>query len=113
MSSNRSAEFRAKLLASSVLNNPFIPQKPTTKQAAFLLDLRPEAFFGGAAGPGKSSALLMAALQFVDVSGYAAILFRRTHTDLALPGALMERAGEWLHATEARWNGVDKRWTFP
>ena len=41
----------------------------------------------GAAGGGKSSALLMGALQFVEVPGYAAIIFRRTLADLKLPGA--------------------------
>ncbi len=55
----------------------------------------------------------MAALQFVDVPGYAAILFRRTFSDLALPGALMDRAGEWLRGTAARWHGIEKRWSFP
>ena len=69
--------------------------------------------FGGAAGPGKSTALLMAALEFVDRPGYAAMLFRRTYTDLALPGALMDVAGEWLGGTAAHWNGVEKTWTFP
>lgn len=92
----------------------FIPVEPFPKQAQFLVldDVR-EAFFGGAAGGGKSEALLMAALQYVDVPGYAAILFRRTHTDLALEGALMNRADEWLSGTDARWNSQDKRWTFP
>ena len=54
----------------------------------------------------------MAALQYADVPGYAAILFRRTYTDLSLPGALMDRAAAWLSG-RARWNGVDKSWTFP
>jgi len=49
----------------------------------------------------------MAALQYVDVPGYAAILFRRTFRDLALPGALMDRAREWLSGTDARWNEID------
>jgi predicted phage terminase large subunit-like protein len=73
----------------------------------------PEVLYGGAAGGGKSSALLMAALQFVDVPGYAAILFRRTYSDLALPGALMSRASEWLAGSGARWNDTTKTWTFP
>lgn len=91
----------------------YIPHRPTERQAEFLrLECR-EAFYGGAAGGGKSDALLMAALQYVDIPGYAAILFRLTHTDLALEGALMERADTWLAGTDARWNGQDKRWTFP
>jgi hypothetical protein len=52
--------------------------------------------YGGAAGGGKNSALLMGGLQFVDVPGYAAILLRRSYSDLSLPGALMDRAAAWL-----------------
>lgn len=55
----------------------------------------------------------MAALQYVDVSGYAAILFRRTYKDLALPGALMDRAQEWLGGTAAKWDDQGKTWLFP
>jgi len=69
--------------------------------------------YGGAAGGGKSDALLMAALQYADVPGYAALLLRRTYADLALPGALMDRAHEWLNGTDARWNEQKKLWTFP
>ena len=72
-----------------------------------------EAFYGGAAAGGKSDALLMAALQYVDVPGYAAILFRRTYKDLALPGALMDRAAAWLAGTAATWDGAEKQWLFP
>jgi len=72
-----------------------------------------EALYGGAAGGGKSEALLMAALQYVDVPGYSAILFRRTYTDLSLPNALMDRAHQWLDGTEAKWNEREKTWHFP
>jgi hypothetical protein len=72
-----------------------------------------EALFGGAAGGGKSDSLLMAALQYVDEPGYAAILFRRTYADLALPGAIMDRSKEWLSGKGARWNEREKTWTFP
>jgi predicted phage terminase large subunit-like protein len=72
-----------------------------------------EAFYGGAAGGGKSSALLMAALQFVDIPNYAAVIFRQSYTDLALPGALMDRAFDWLLGTDAKWSAQEKRWTFP
>lgn len=83
------------------------------RQAAFLLYDGLEAFYGGAAGGGKSDALLMAALQYVDVPGYAAILFRKTYADLSLPGGLLDRAAEWLGGTDARWSDTTKTWTFP
>ncbi len=55
----------------------------------------------------------MAALQYVDTPGYAAIIFRKTYADLALPGALMDRAHEWLGGTAARWSDKEKTWHFP
>jgi predicted phage terminase large subunit-like protein len=61
----------------------------------------------------NSDALLMAALQYVDHPHYAAILFRRTYADLSLPGALMERAQEWLGGTAAHWSEKTKTWRFP
>jgi len=91
----------------------YIPHRPTSRQQAFLDLEDDEALYGGAAGGGKSDALLMAALLNIHVPGYAAILFRRTYTDLALPGAIMERADAWLRNTSAHWDGLNKRWTFP
>ena len=93
--------------------NHYIPHKPTPKQLAFLMLDNSEALFGGAAGGGKSDALLMAALQYVNVPGYAALLLRKSYTDLALPGALMDRAKAWLMPTDARWRDSSKTWQFP
>lgn len=93
--------------------NKYIPHQPTPKQAAFLLLDHREALYGGAAGGGKSDALLMAALQYVDAPGYAALLLRRTFADLALPEALMDRSHQWLQGSDARWNDRDKTWSFP
>jgi len=105
---------RDKLVHAISFNNEYIPHKPTKKQYEFLkrFDVL-EGFYGGAAGGGKSDALLMAALQFVEVPGYSALLLRRTYADLALPEALMDRAQEWLAGTDARWHGDTKTWEFP
>jgi predicted phage terminase large subunit-like protein len=91
----------------------YIKHKPTPKQAAFLLLPHLEAFYGGQAGGGKSDALLMAALQYVDKPGYNAILLRRTYTDLKLPEALLDRAASWLNGTDARWVANKAMWLFP
>lgn len=72
------------------------PWEPTPPQAAFLLLSRKEALYGGAAGGGKSDALLVAALQYVYVPGYAALILRRSFSDLSLPDAIMSRAKGWL-----------------
>ena len=95
----------------------YIPHYPYPKQAAFLLLDILESFYGGAAGGGKSDALLMCALQYVDIPGYRALLLRRTFQDLALPGALMDRAREWLapyvSSKEVRWVDKEKTYIFP
>ncbi len=93
---------------------PFCPEQPSINQKVFLRTYSIEALFGGAAGGGKSSALLMAALQYVDVPGYSAILFRRTFADLSLPGALMDRFRSWCaNYEEIHWNANSYVATFP
>jgi predicted phage terminase large subunit-like protein len=103
----------AQYLQRTVLQNRYIPHEPTIPQARFLLSLDRELCYGGQAGGGKSDALLMAALQFVEVPGYNAILFRRTYQDLSLPEALMDRAASWLNGTNAQWKGTEHQWAFP
>ena len=93
---------------------PFCPEQPSINQKVFLRTYSIEALFGGAAGGGKSSALLMAALQYVDIPGYSAILFRRTFADLSLPGALMDRFRTWCaNYEEIHWNANSYVATFP
>ena len=92
----------------------YCPEQPSVTQKVFLRTNSIEALFGGAAGGGKSSALLMAALQYVDVPNYSAILFRRTFADLALPGALMDRFKSWMTTyDDVHWNANSYVATFP
>jgi predicted phage terminase large subunit-like protein len=101
------------LLDRTVTENPFIPVGPTEPQAVFLTVPEQEVLYGGAAGGGKSAGMLMAALQYVHVPGYAALLLRRSYSDLAMPGALISRSHEWLQGTAASWDGVQHQWRFP
>jgi hypothetical protein len=86
---------------------------PHPRQHAFLWLSCDEAFYGGAAGGGKSDALLMAALQYVDVPNYAALIVRKTFAQLTKAGAIMDRSLDWLKNTDAKWNGNEHKWTFP
>jgi predicted phage terminase large subunit-like protein len=101
------------LLEVTIYDNPYIPHEPFEKQVEFLLLDCEEAMYGGQAGGGKSDALLMAALQYVEVPEYAALILRRSYKDLSLPGALMDRSHAWLRHTDAHWNNIDHTWTFP
>jgi predicted phage terminase large subunit-like protein len=95
----------------------YIIHKPYPKQAAFMLLEGKEGFYGGAAGGGKSDALLMCALQHVDVPGYSAIIFRKSYADLVKPGALIDRALTWLAPWIAnktiKWVDKEKKLVFP
>lgn len=85
--------------------NKYIPIKPTKRQAEFLMLADKDAFYGGAAGGGKSIALLTAAAQFVDVPGYEAVIIRKNFAQLTKPSALMSVASDWWTAVP----GVERR----
>jgi predicted phage terminase large subunit-like protein len=72
-----------------------------------------EAFYGGAAGGGKSEALLMAAAQYVEVPGYSALILRKTLPDLNQAGALIPRSHEYWAGSDAIWHENKKQWKFP
>jgi len=92
----------------------YCPEEASLTQKVFLRTYALEALFGGAAGGGKSSALLMSALQYVDIPNYSAILFRRTYADLALPGAIMDRFQSWIAAEDdVKWNANNYTAVFP
>ena len=87
--------------------------KISVPQAVFLLDEGRESVYGGAAGGGKSDALLMAALQYVDQPGYAALILRRTFPELRGAEGLLNRGLSWLKRTDAHGTEDGKLWTFP
>lgn len=96
----------------SVAFKQYLKQEPTDKQRLFLgLDCF-EALYGGSAGGGKSSCLLLGAIESA-ARGAQVLVLRRTFADLNLPGAIMDRSHSWLDGTKASWSGQDKRWTFP
>lgn len=55
----------------------------------------------------------MAALQFVTVPNYAALILRKSFSDLNQPGALIPRSMAWLGGTDANWSAAEHAWHFP
>lgn len=86
---------------------------PSPIQGVFLGATQREVLYGGAAGGGKTDALLMAALQYVDVPGYSALLLRRTYKQLTNAGQLLDLSRQWLGNTDAKWNDQEAKWSFP
>ena len=50
----------------TIFDNEFIPQKPFSRQVKFLIYPNREILYGGMAGGGKSTCILMSALQYVE-----------------------------------------------
>jgi predicted phage terminase large subunit-like protein len=101
----------------TVTENPYIPalegKFPSIQQAKFLVLPHKEGLYGGAAGGGKSAALLAGGLQYVTESEYHSLLIRRSYTDLEKPGGLIPLSIQWLSGTNAKYDQTKHRWFFP
>lgn len=71
-----------------------------------------ECLYGGAAGGGKSDALLIEALRQVEIPNYRGLILRRTYPQLE---ALISRSQELYSRAfpGARYNATGHRWLFP
>jgi predicted phage terminase large subunit-like protein len=71
------------------------------------------ALYGGAAGGGKSWALLFEPLRHKDTPGFGATIFRRTYPQVTAQGGLWHESAKLYPLAGARPNVSDHRWDFP
>ena len=82
-------------------------------QEEFLRSSADIVIYGGAAGGGKSYALLMEAMRHIANPGYRAILFRRTTPQLTNAGGLWDTSGDLYPLMGGHPRNQKLRWDFP
>lgn len=109
-------EMRAKVEAQRAARGyekPDLPFRPHPRQAEFLALDCEEALFGGAAGPGKSEALLMWLAEGINNPRYSAVAFRRTFPQLSKADGLIPKSRQMYLPMGGSYKETTKTWTFP
>ena len=86
--------------------------EPQPRQLAFMSRAENEALYGGAAGGGKSDALVVEAARQVDIPHYKGLILRKTFPQLT---ELIDKSLNYYTKAfpGAKYNGSTHTWTFP
>ncbi|MBC7855848.1 MAG: hypothetical protein IAF94_20665, partial [Pirellulaceae bacterium] len=91
-----------------------LARTPHPRQAEFLALECEEALYGGAAGGGKTEALLMWLAQGVKVPSYSAIFFRRTYAQLSKSNdSPLTKSHDLFRPLGGIYKGSEHKWVFP
>lgn len=82
-------------------------------QTEFLKSSADIAVYGGAAGGGKTYALLLEFLRHIDNPGFGAVIFRRTAEQIRMEGGLWDEASRIYPLAGGKGREMMLDWTFP
>lgn len=83
------------------------------KQEMFLSSPADIVIYGGAAGAGKTFAILMEPLRYVHNPKFGAVIFRRTMPEITKEGAMWDNSMELYPLLNGLANVNERRWYFP
>lgn len=103
----KDARMKAILEGEAIGPWPDSPQERALESSADIV------IYGGAAGGGKSYALLLAAMRGHDDPAHRGVIFRRTHKQLDAGGGLIDEARAIYGKLGGEYHESKHRWSFP
>lgn len=87
--------------------------RPQPRQEVFLSSPADIAIYGGAAGGGKTYALLMEPLRYIGRADFGSVIFRRSMPEITKEGAMWDEAGQLYPLLGAKPNHAEHFYKFP